>query len=100
MSENNHLVGVFYVLDEWKIGNIREMTVQEALTSPASIRFVREGALRPENCRTCPYFPICRGGCKRDWTREHKNYYCTSFRTFFDYSLPRLQDMARVATGR
>lgn len=90
----------FYVLDNWKIGNIMEMDVQEALASSASIRFVQEGTHRPEQCKSCRYFPICRGGCKRDWTQEHKNYYCTSFKTFFDYSLSRLQEMARVAMGR
>ena len=90
----------FYVLDEWKIGNITEMDIQKALSSPASIRFVQEGAKRPESCRSCRYFPICRGGCKRDWTHEHNNYYCTSFKTFFDYALPRLQEMARAAIGR
>jgi len=87
----------FYVLDEWKIGNIRDMRVEEALSSPASVRFIAEGAHRPEECRTCPYFPICRGGCKRDWTQQRKNYYCASFKTFFAYALPRLQEMARAA---
>ena len=90
----------FYVLDDWKIGNIMEIDVQEALDSPVSIRFVQEGVRRPEVCRSCRYFPICRGGCKRDWTHEHNNYYCTSFKAFFDYALPRLQEMARAAMGR
>jgi len=87
----------FYVLDEWKIGNIQEMTVEEALASSASVRFVTEGARRPEDCKTCPYFPICRGGCKRDWTQQRKNYYCASFKTFFAYALPRLQEVALAA---
>lgn len=87
----------FYVLDEWRIGNITEMNVREALTSPASARFVREGAQRPEDCRTCRYFPICRGGCRRDWTEPRRNYYCTSFQTFFAYTLSRLQEMAAIS---
>ena len=87
----------FYVLDEWRIGNIREMTVEEALASPSSLRFAAEGARRPEECRICPYFSVCRGGCKRDWTALRKNYYCASFKTFFAYALPRLQEMARAA---
>ena len=90
----------FYVLDEWKIGSIRDLNVEAALAAPASIRFIQEGARRPEPCRACRYFPLCRGGCKRDWTEQRKNYYCTSFKTFFDYSLPRLQEMARAAMGR
>lgn len=89
----------FYVLDEWKIGNIQDMTVEEALKSPVSLRFLREGAARPALCRSCRYFPLCRGGCKRDWTQQHTHYYCAAFRSFFDYSLPRLQEMARAAMG-
>ena len=88
----------FYVLDEWKIGNIREMGVEEALSSPVSRAFVADGARRPENCRSCPWLPLCRGGCKRDWTRQRKNYYCGSFDAFFRYALPRLQEMARAAS--
>lgn len=90
----------FYVLDQWKIGNIRDMTVAEALASPVSRKFLNEGANRPVDCRFCRYFPICRGGCRRDWTEQHKNYYCTSFKAFLDYGLPRLQEMARAAMGR
>lgn len=87
----------FYVLDGWKIGNIRNMTVEQALSSPVSRAFVAEGTVRPEDCRSCPWFPLCRGGCKRDWTAQRKNYYCTAFSAFFRYSLPRLQEMARAA---
>lgn len=90
----------FYVLDDWRIGNIMEMNVQEALASPVSIRFVQDGAKRPVPCRSCRYLPICRGGCKRDWTAQHNNYYCASFKTFFAYALPRLQEMAGAALRR
>ena len=87
----------FYVLDEWKLGNIRDMTVEQALSAPASRKFLAEGSHRPENCRECSWFPLCRGGCKRDWTQQRKNYYCTAFKTFFGYALPRLEEMARAA---
>ena len=73
------------------------MSVEKALASPASVRFVKDGSLRPDDCKTCPYLPICRGGCKRDWTQQRKNYYCDSFKTFFAYAIPRLQEMARAA---
>ena len=89
----------FYVLDQWKIGSIQDMTVEEAFSSPISRRFLAEGAARPENCRNCPWLPLCRGGCRRDWTQDQKNYYCTAFSAFFRYSLPRLQEMARAAIG-
>lgn len=87
----------FYVLDEWKIGNILEMNIEDALAAPASVRFVRDGMRRPQPCKDCRYFSICRGGCKRDWTKDHMNYYCAALKTFFDYALPRLREMAAAA---
>lgn len=85
----------FFVLDEWYMGNINSVTVEEALSSPASRNFVLAGTHRPEECYRCPYGGLCRGGCKRDWTPEHQNYYCSSFKAFFAYALPRLQEVAR-----
>ncbi len=85
----------FFVLDQWYMGNINSVTVAEALASPASQKFVAEGTKRPEECYHCPYGRLCRGGCKRDWTPVHQNYYCPSYKTFFAYALPRLQELAR-----
>ncbi len=85
----------FFVLDQWYMGNINTTTVADALNSAASQRFIIEGAHRPEECLRCPYGNLCRGGCKRDWTEQHANYYCPSFKAFFAYALPRLQEAAR-----
>lgn len=85
----------FFVLDPWYMGNINTLSVQEALSSEASQKFLAEGNRRPEDCLQCPYRALCRGGCKRDWTQQHQNYYCASYKAFFAYALPRLQEMAR-----
>lgn len=85
----------FFVLDQWYIGNIHSMTVEEALSAPASRNFIAEGMHRPEECYRCPYGGLCRGGCKRDWTPEQHNYYCPAYKSFFSYALPRLQEAAR-----
>lgn len=85
----------FYVLDNWRIGNIRDMSALEALTSPIARQFVEESHIRPAKCRSCQWFPICRGGCKRDWTAAHENYYCEAFRVFFPYAFPRLREAAQ-----
>ncbi len=89
----------FFVLDEWYLGNIHEISAQAALSSEPSRRFLQEGYTRPTACTSCPYFPLCRGGCKRDFVWDAPtvaNYYCESFRTFFEYALPRLQHAARL----
>ncbi len=85
----------FFVLDQWCIGNIHDMTVGQALSTPASQQFVAEGMHRPEECYRCPYGGLCRGGCKRDWTPEQQNYYCQAYKTFFPHALSRLQEVAR-----
>lgn len=88
----------FFVLDQWCLGSIHKMSVEDALNSPTSHAFLEEGRERPIACRSCPYVMLCRGGCKRDWTYSaagSANYYCTAFRSFFEYALPRLQEAAR-----
>ena len=87
----------FFVLDEWYIGNIGQMSVAQALAHPQSLRFLAQGSARPSACAECPYEPVCRGGCPRDWTAwggPGENYYCPAFRQFFDYALPRLRQVA------
>ena len=89
----------FFVLDEWYLGNINRMGVEEAMNCPQSLRFLERGRKRPEGCNACPCAAICRGGCPRDWTAfgpQGENYYCPAFRQFFDYALPRLRQAAAV----
>lgn len=89
----------FFVLDSWCLGNIHEVSVEDALASPNSQAFLQEGNRRPNECFSCPYAALCRGGCKRDWFYSNgmpKNYYCQAFRSFFDYALSRLRRAANM----
>lgn len=90
----------FYVLDEWKLGNIRDTTVSQAMASPVNQRFRALREPMPEPCRSCPYLSLCRTGCLRDWTTARENYYCPSYRQFFGYALPRLREMAAALPRR
>lgn len=85
----------FYVLDEWKLGDLSHCTVEDALDSPVSRMFLEQGRKRPAECAACAYQPLCRGGCKRDWDAAGNNRFCTAYRQFFAYALPRLQTAAR-----
>ena len=40
----------FYVLDEWKLGEIKHCTVEQALNSPTSQMFLAQGHKRPAEC--------------------------------------------------
>ncbi len=90
----------FYCLDEWRMGNIREDDFDTLRTSDAAKRFLEESAAEGEECASCPYFAVCRGGCRRDCEplapgAARRNYFCPAFREFFDYAMPRLKELAR-----
>ncbi|MBQ8080502.1 MAG: SPASM domain-containing protein, partial [Clostridia bacterium] len=88
----------FYVLDEWKLGMPEEGL--EALSQSETMRAFRaRGERKPARCLTCPDYPICRGGCPRDWTQEDgriENYYCPAFRHFFAYARERIYRIAQA----
>ena len=85
----------FYVLDEWKLGEIKHCTVEQALNSPTSQMFLAQGHKRPAECAACAYRLLCRGGCKRDWDASGSNRFCAAYKHFFAYALLRLQTAAR-----
>lgn len=82
----------FYVLDQWRIGNIKNCSFSQALQSDIMARFISRKL--PEECCKCAYYPLCRGGCQRDWLHNGSNYYCGVFKTFLHYALPRHQEIA------
>lgn len=87
----------FFVLDEWYLGNIHDLGVDDAVTCAQSRRFLERGQMRPQACAGCPHVAVCRGGCPRDWTglaHQVENYYCPALRQFFDYAMPRLRQAA------
>lgn len=76
----------FYCTDEWYLGNINETSLENMVKSEKAMAFIRESLVIPEECKKCPYYPICRaGGCKR--SREDRNY-CEAYKGFFEAYLP------------
>ena len=93
----------FYVLDEWCLGNINSAGIVSLMNSEKAKSFVDISLSVPDDCGKCPYFGICRGGCRRD--REtpddgplDKNRYCESFRYFFDKRLKQMTALARAVS--
>lgn len=64
-SDGNVYPCDFYVLDEYCCGNLREKTLEEILTSEVMTKFLKEEKKIGKVCKTCPFWNICRGGCKR-----------------------------------
>lgn len=89
----------FYVLDEWKLGNIANNTVEELYNAETAKRFIERSYKVDEKCRKCRYFRLCRGGCARyrEPCSENglgRNKYCESYMEFFDAALPKIIRLA------
>lgn len=96
----------FYVLDEWRLGNIRQDSFAQMSRSPRAGAFVSSSVYMHPECRTCAHYSLCRGGCRRDrepfddMGRPGKNKYCEGFRAFFDKRGKELRALARRAALR
>lgn len=89
----------FYVVDRYRMGNVKENSIQEILERGKELRFVQESMECREECRSCQYGFICRGGCRRNCQLDEEghlgsNYFCESYRMFFQAALPRMKQIA------
>lgn len=89
----------FYVLDKWKMGNINDSSFYSLANSPVAQKFVDESHHVNNECRSCQWYFLCRGGCKRDREpftdgRPGLNNWCTAFKALFSYACPRMKEMA------
>lgn len=85
----------FYAMDDWRLGNIHDASLDTLMAGERYCAFVRESLKRPAVCTDCPHAALCRSGCRRDWlARERENYFCAAYRQFFDYAGPRLTWLA------
>lgn len=94
----------FYALDEYQMGNLTdpELTfefLQQKANAMEKGSFFETAGKRDDRCPGCRWYPLCRGGCKRDCYRidgREKNYYCEAFQGFFAYAESRLELLADV----
>lgn len=90
----------FYVLDEWKLGNINENSFDEMITSDLAHKFVEVSKYKDEKCESCKYHFLCRGGCRRDREplidgKPCLNRLCDSYIDFFEHSYSKMYEIAR-----
>ncbi len=94
----------FYVLDQWRLGNVNENTFEEMDRRRDELGFMQESMRMPEECRTCRWTALCRNGCRRNRRmgegEDGKNYFCSAYKGFFEYAYPRLAELARRGVGR
>lgn len=86
----------FYVTDQYRLGNFNTDTVEELDAVRKSLGFIEASRQKEDQCGTCRYQYLCRGGCRRTRieAQNHHQYYCESFKMFFDACLPKMQEIA------
>lgn len=86
----------FYALDEWRLGNINENSFEEMDQRRWELGFIQKSQAVPEECKACQWYALCRNGCRRNrepLDENGKNYFCSAYQGFFEYALPRLQEI-------
>jgi len=83
----------FYCLDEYRLGNIYDTDFHNLSRHEKAIDFIKESLITDEKCKSCKYFKLCRGGCKRE--REYVPK-CGAYKRFFDAVLPYLIRLKEV----
>lgn len=90
----------FYVLDELKLGNININSFEEINQKRTELQFIESSREKPDECKSCEYFPICRNGCKRyceplNNGKPSRNIHCEAYKAFFKHSIGILYRLSR-----
>lgn len=94
----------FFVLDEYKLGNLTQIGFEEIHKRRMEIRFIDRSLEKDAECKSCRFYAICRGGCVRHRTMSgsftERNYFCESYQYFFEHSIDRLTHAARLIAAQ
>jgi len=90
----------FYMLDAYRLGNFRQGTFADFDDQLAKSGFVMESKQGLGSCKQCRYLSLCRGGCRRDRQAKDlhvlgENYFCSAYKQFYKYAVPRLLQLVR-----
>lgn len=89
----------FYVLDQWRLGNIHTDSFEQMEHIPKASGFTARSIPLPKACLSCRWYQLCRNGCYRLRQPEkagcRKNYFCQAYQNFLDYAYPRLEELYR-----
>jgi len=86
----------FYALDECLLGNLSSDSFADIDRERERTGFIERSRKLPDECMSCKYLPLCRGGCYRNRDNSGKNRFCLAYKRFFAYALPKLQSVARM----
>lgn len=89
----------FYMTDDYYIGNYNYDQTETIDEKRREIGFVARSTNISDECRECKFIKICRNGCQRcrdkdDITGKYRNYFCESYKMFFDECLDKMEYIA------
>ena len=85
----------FYVLDEFRLGNLNQDTMAKIQERRSEIGFVERSQNHSEDCKQCRWFSLCRGGCYRCREGVKDNYFCESYRMLFESCFAQMEEISR-----
>lgn len=89
----------FYVLDELRLGTVGVNSFSEMSNCKTAEDFLNQSYFVPNECSVCPYYVLCRNGCRRDRNMcpdgsLGQTYYCSAMKRFFDSRVEQLRHAA------
>jgi uncharacterized protein len=91
----------FFVRKDARLGRLTKTPLDELYKSEKYRKFGREKSNIPDECRSCEFFSLCNGGCRKDRTNFRKTYLCPAYKMFFAHALNRLKYLSsRFESGR
>ncbi len=89
-----------FVFPEYKLGNIRDKSIVEMISSPRQTEFgqAKRDSL-PQQCRECKFSYICNGECPKNRFattpsgESGLNYLCRGYHKFFEHVEPYMEFM-------
>ena len=88
----------FYALDEWRLGNVRESSLDELSAAPAMHAFLAEPRRPCAACADCPFERACHRGCKRTNASYYDETQC-GYRAFLEHAARPLVRVAQLLTA-
>ncbi len=88
----------FYVLDHYRLGNFNENRLPELDGKRSELGFVERSTKISEECKSCPYYYLCRCGCQRNRDLsggKYYNYFCESYKRFFGENYEKLMELGK-----
>ena len=95
----------FFVEPQWRYGNLMKTPVPDLAQSKECETFTNKKMQFHPECEDCKWLDFCYGGCLKyrgivKGEHPERYYYCESLKQFFEYSMPRVREVAHMLIER